>query len=135
MADKTLEIKITADDKELEKTLSSDEKSVKDFAKQLTKALADVNKFKSKSVTIDVSVKGADDAISKLSKIAELSEKVKDIKIGDLNLDKAVAGTSSKGKSEKATAKEKERSLKAEANKYAKMADKAWQEGNVDDFN
>lgn len=104
MADNTLEIKITADDKELEKTLSSDEKSVKDFAKQLTKALADVNKFKSKSVTIDVSVKGADDAISKLSKIAELADKLKNIKIGDLNLDKAVAGTSSRGKSEKATA-------------------------------
>ena len=206
MADKTLEIKITADDKELEKSLSSVEKSIKDFAKQstkasvdvdtagalkkieslekklkelennkksrfdfvygdsikkinnvldklskleknksikvnlglsdnITKALADVNKLKSKSVDIDVSVKGADEAISKLSKIAELSEKVKDIKIGDLNLDKAVAGTASKGKGEKATAKEKERSLKAEANKYAKMAEKAWQEGNVDDFN
>ena len=170
MADKTLEIKITADDKELEKSLSSVEKHIKALAKQsakasvdvdtagalkkieslekklkelennkksrfdfvygdsikkinnvldklskleknksikvnlglsdnITKALADINKLKSKSVDIDVSVKGANEAISKLSKIAELSEKVKDIKIGDLNLDKAVVGTSSKGNS------------------------------------
>ena len=164
MADKTLEIKITADDKDLEKSLNSVEKHIKAFAKQsakvsidvdtasalenlkevskelkkitgqkktsygfvygqslqnlnkilekldkldkyksinvslglsdnISKALAEVNKLKSKSVAIDVSVKGADDAISKLSKIAELSEKVKDIKIGDLNLDKVVVGT------------------------------------------
>lgn len=205
MADKTLEIKITADDKDLEKSLSSVEKQIKALAKQsakasidvdtagalkkiesvakklkelegskksrfdfvygdtiqkinkvldklskleknksikvnlglsdnITKALSDVNKLKSKSVAIDVSVKGADDAISKLSKIAELSDKVKNLKLGGADLDKAVAGTASKGKGEKATAKEKERSLKAEANKYAKMAEKAWKEGNIDDF-
>lgn len=43
MADKTLEIKITADDKELEKSLSSVEKSIKDFAKQSAKASIDVD--------------------------------------------------------------------------------------------
>lgn len=43
MADKTLEIKITADDKELEKSLSSVEKSIKDFAKQTAKASIDVD--------------------------------------------------------------------------------------------
>ena len=40
MADKTLEIKITADDKDLEKSLSSVEKSIKAFAKQSAKALS-----------------------------------------------------------------------------------------------
>lgn len=43
MADKTLEIKITADDKELEKSLSSVEKSIKAFAKQSAKASIDVD--------------------------------------------------------------------------------------------
>ena len=43
MADKTLEIKITADDKDLEKSLSSVEKSIKAFAKQSAKALIDVD--------------------------------------------------------------------------------------------
>ena len=43
MADKTLEIKITADDKDLEKSLSSVEKSIKAFAKQSAKASIDVD--------------------------------------------------------------------------------------------
>lgn len=43
MADKTLEIKITADDKELEKSLSSVEKQIKALAKQSAKASIDVD--------------------------------------------------------------------------------------------
>ncbi len=43
MADKTLEIKITADDKELEQSLSSVEKHIKAFAKQSAKASIDVD--------------------------------------------------------------------------------------------
>lgn len=43
MADKTLEIKITADDKDLEKSLSSVEKHIKAFAKQSAKASIDVD--------------------------------------------------------------------------------------------
>lgn len=43
MADKTLEIKITADDKELEKSLNSVEKQIKAFAKQSAKASIDVD--------------------------------------------------------------------------------------------
>lgn len=43
MADKTLEIKITADDKELEKSLSSVEKQIKAFAKQSAKASIDID--------------------------------------------------------------------------------------------
>ena len=205
MADKTLEIKITADDKELEQSLSSVEKHIKALAKQsakasvdvdtagalkkieslkkklnelegnkksrfdfvygdsikkinsvldklnkleknksikvnlglsdnITKALADVNKLKSKSVAIDVSVKGADEAISKLSKIAELSKKVKNIKIGDLGLDKAVAGTSPKSKGEKVAPKTTEKTLKQEANDYAKLAEGAWKSRDYNAF-
>ena len=61
MADKTLEIKITADDKELEKSLSSVEKSIKDFAKQSTKA------------SVDVDTAGA------LKKIEAVAKKIKEI--------------------------------------------------------
>lgn len=61
MADKTLEIKITADDKELEKSLSSVEKSIKDFAKQSTKA------------SVDVDTAGA------LKKIESLKKKLKEL--------------------------------------------------------
>lgn len=43
MADKTLEIKITADDKELEQSLSSVERHIKAFAKQSAKASVDVD--------------------------------------------------------------------------------------------
>lgn len=43
MADKTLEIKITADDKELEKSLNSVEKQIKALAKQSAKASIDVD--------------------------------------------------------------------------------------------
>lgn len=43
MADKTLEIKIMADDKELEKSLNSVEKQIKAFAKQSAKASIDVD--------------------------------------------------------------------------------------------
>ena len=61
MADKTLEIKITADDKELEKSLSSVEKSIKDFAKQSAKASIDV------------------DTASALKKIEAVEKKLKEI--------------------------------------------------------
>lgn len=61
MADKTLEIKITADDKELEKSLSSVEKQIKAFAKQSAKA------------SIDVDTAGA------LKKIESVSKKLKEL--------------------------------------------------------
>lgn len=61
MADKTLEIKITADDKELEKSLNSVEKQIKAFAKQSAKA------------SIDVDTAGA------LKKIEAVAKKLKEI--------------------------------------------------------
>lgn len=61
MADKTLEIKITADDKELEKSLSSVEKQIKAFAKQSAKA------------SIDVDTAGA------LKKIESVAKKLKEL--------------------------------------------------------
>lgn len=61
MADKTLEIKITADDKELEKSLSSVEKSIKDFAKQSAKA----------SIVVDTA--------SALKKIEAVEKKLKEL--------------------------------------------------------
>lgn len=61
MADKTLEIKITADDKELEKSLSSVEKHIKAFAKQSAK------------ISIDV------DTASALKKIESVAKKLKEL--------------------------------------------------------
>lgn len=61
MADKTLEIKITADDKELEKSLNSVEKQIKAFAKQSAKASIDV------------------DTVGALKKIESVAKKLKDL--------------------------------------------------------
>lgn len=125
--DRTLEIKITADDKELKKSLDSAEKAINSFAKKSAGGSVELD-----TATVEKKIK---EVSSRLKEIAENKTTKFNFDYGD-SLKKINAVLEKLSELNKpVTIKAQERSLRTEARSFADRAEKAWKAGDVPAFN